>query len=305
MKAIYQGVDITNEIDIIKANIIDNASGIADSIELVASDTKKLWSKWKPLKGDTIALEQGNLKSGIMFVDQLEQISGKFTIKAVSTPLQAKTARSRHWENIRFLELAKDIAGNYGFTVYSYGITDWLYEIVDQIEQPDFHFLHERCILEGYCLKITDSKVVLYDERYLEQQATVKDIYLDDIDIDHEFKTVTVGLYSSCEVQTADGLIKALYRPLSPPSGPILRKNIYVSSQAEAERFASGLLRYTNKLENFGRIQIEQDTGLAAGSNVNLIDIGLLDGKAFAHQVIHKIVNNKTILKLRKPLEGY
>lgn len=307
MNVIYQGTDISNSINIIKADIYDNASGVVDSLELIASDIEKLWSKWKPQKNNTIIINQRSFSSGTMFVDQIEQSSGKFIIKAISIPLDSKTLNSRYWENVRFLELAKDIASKYGFTVSTYGITNWLYENVAQLEQADFDFLYYRCLLEGYCLKITDKNVVIYDERYLEQQASVKDIYLDDIGTDYEMKAVSIGLYNSCEVQfiMGDDIIKSIYKPQNAPVGPIIKKSIYLSNQAEAERFSRGLLRYSNKLESFGRIQIEQDTGLAAGCNVTLVDMGLLDGKVFIYQVIHKLVKNKTVLRLRKPLEGY
>lgn len=307
MNVIYEGTDITNDIDTIKADITDNSSGVADGLELVTSDIKKLWSRWKPQKSDALIIKQGSFSSGTMFVDQLEQSSGRFAIKALSVPPNAKTPNTRYWENVRFLEFAKDIAGKYGFAVETYGVTNWLYENVAQIEQPDFDFLHFRCLLEGYCLKITDKKVVIYDEKYLEQQEAVKDIYLDDIGTDYEMKSITVGLYNSCEVQCSrsDGIIKSAYKPQNAPVGSILKKNIYLSSQAEADRFAKGLLRCSNKFETFGRIQIQQDTGLASGCNVTLVDIGLLDGKSFVYQAVHKLINNKTVLKLRKPLEGY
>jgi hypothetical protein len=307
MNVIYQGIDISNSIDIIKADICDNASGVADNIELVASDIEKLWNKWKPQKNDTIIIKQGSFSSGTMFVDHIEQSPGKFVIKAISVPLEAKTPNSRYWEHVRFLELAKDIASKYGFIVETFGITNWLYENVAQIEQADFEFLHYRCLLEGYCLKITDKKVVIYDERYLEQQAIVKSIYLDDLGTDYEMKSVAVGLHNSCEVQCsrAEGVITSIYKPQIALVGPILKKNIYLSDQAEADRFARGLLRYANKFEISGRIQIEPDTGLAAGCNVKLVDAGLMDGKNFVYQTIHKLVSNKTVLRLRKPLEGY
>jgi hypothetical protein len=158
-------------------------------------------------------------------------------------------------------------------------------------------------MLEGYALKITDKKVVIYDERYIESQEPVKTVYLSDFDGNFKFKSKSTEVYAVCRV--AYGSIQSEYKR---PGiyGPILDvSNVVLSSQAEADRYAKNILRYHNKYEQPGKCTIQLNTGLAAGNNIRIVGVGIADGKQFCEQVIHKLVDGKTVLNLRRPLEGY
>ncbi len=307
MQVIYEGKDITQSIEVHNANLIDNAGNIADGIELEFSDTKGLWSKWKPNKNDTVELKNSESSSGIMFVDQIEQSRGKFIIKALSIPQEAKTTRTRYWEKVRLFEVGKDIASKYGFTFKTFGAIDYQYERIGQLNQADLDFFSYRCILEGYVLKVYSKQLILYDERYLEQQKAVKNINLEDINGDFKFKSISTGLYKACTVTgyTAVGFVKSTFSPSGAPNGPELTKSFYLSNQPEAERFSKGLLRFENKKESQGVINIKLDSGIAAGNNINILGIGLADGKYFIERAAYDLKNEKLGLKLRKPLEGY
>ncbi|WP_157833806.1 phage late control D family protein [Ruminiclostridium josui] len=308
MNIIYEGVDITDSIEVSKADIIDNAGGIADSIDLRFADTEGLWSKWKPLKGHKINVLEGGFSSGTMFTDYISQSRGSIRLKGLSIPLEAKTTKTKAWESIRLLGMAKEIAGRYGFVLETYGgVNDYLYERIDQINQADFEFLSYRCMLEGYVLKIWDGKVIIYDEQTYERKEPVKEIILEQLDGDYEFKTVSSGLFSSCSITsvTVSETITKEFKPSTAPVGPILKQKMFVSNLAEAERYCRGLLRYSNKTENIGRIKLELDPELAAGSCVDISGIGLADGKYFIDWAVHSLKEKKTILSLRKPLEGY
>lgn len=307
MNIFYEGVDITNSIEIRKADIVDNAGGCADSIDLSFADTEGLWSKWKPLKGHKINVLEGGFSSGVMFTDYISQSRGSIRMKGLSLPPKAKTGKTKAWESIRFLQMAGEIANTHGFTLETFGVTDYLYERLDQINETDFDFLLHRCIVEGYSLKICNSKVVIYSEQDFEAKVAVKTLSLDQFDGDYEFKTASTGLYSSCAINcsTPSGMITKEYKPPSAPAGPVLKPLVYVKSLAEAERYCKGMLRAANKNENTGKIQIELDPDLAAGACVEIDGAGLAAGKYFIDQAVHKLKDKKTILKLRKPLEGY
>lgn len=302
MQLIYEGKDITQAVEINKADITDTAGGIADSLEIYANDTKGLWSSWKPQKNDTIQLNQNGFSSGLMFIDELEQQRGFYIIRALSLPQKAKTHNTKCWEDVRFLEFAGEIANKYGFELQTYGIENYLYSRLDQNEQADFEFLAFRCMLEGYMLKISDKKVIIYDERYMESQPAAKTIYLSDFDGTYKFKSKSTGIYGSCEL--SKNSLKSTY--LTSAYGPILRiKDIDTTNQAEADRYTKNILRSYNKQETTGKITIKLDTGITAGNNIQIADVGMADGKYFVEQAVHSLVIKKTALRLRRVLEGY
>lgn len=304
MQIIYQGKDITNSVEVKSTSITDNAGGVADSVDITFADTEKLWSKWSPQKNDTVQVKHEGFDSGIMFVDELQQERGIFTVRALSIPQTAKSENTKTWEEVRFLELALDCCKNNGFTLETYGVENQLYERVDQIDTPDFAFLSQRCMLEGYVLKLTNKKAVIYSERYLESLVSAKTIYLEDIDGNYKYFISSMNIYQKCRVTY--GNIKFEYIPNNAPSGPILKVNkLPVYSVAEAERFSKNLLRYHNKQEIKLKFTTEIEVGVAAGNVINIAGFEMFEGAYFVHKLIHDVVNNKTYYTLRKKLEGY
>lgn len=304
MKVKYQGTDIANKVDIKKADTIDNAGGIADSVELHFADPRGFWSQWQPQKNDQVELLQDGFSSGLMYIDELEQQRGLFIIKALSIPQEAKTSKTKAWDKVRFLEIAGDIAKNYGFQLKTYGITNHIYERVDQFEKADFDFLSWLCLLEGYVLKINDKSAIIYDERYMEAQSPVKTINLYNYDGQYRFTNKATGIFSYCKLIYGD--LRSEFKPVNGPSGPTLKINdVYVSSLAEADRYSRNILRSRNKYEFTGGFTIELDSGIGAANSVQIKGIGLADGKHYCSKVVHRLVDKKTSISSRKPLEGY
>lgn len=303
MQVIYEGKDIFPAIDVHKCEVIDNAGGRADSIELNFSDSKGEWSRYQPKRGDTVKVIHKGFDTGLCFADVVAQSRGICTAMATPLPLHSKTKHTQAWENIRFHEFAAEIAGRYGFTFKPYEIENPLYSRVEQICVPDFAFLQKRCVFEGYTLKVTDRSLVVYNERTFEKKPPVRTIYRQQVDGDFNLKRKTSDIYTSCTVsyngitaQTVDTSIMASDFSVS---------NVYVSSPAEAKRFSQGLLRNKNKQQYTGRLIIPLDMTLAAGATLQLQDFGLSDGRYFIDSVTHSTVDSCTTLRLRQTIEGY
>lgn len=308
MQLIYQGKDITNDVKVLQADIRDTAGGEADSVDILLSDTDKLWREWFPEKGDILEVKQDGFSSGAMFVDYISPIRGMFVLKSRSTPLDAKTERTRTWENVRFLQVATDISGNYGFTLSTHNITNWLYDRLDQVEIPDFRFLAGQCMQEGYCLKVQNRKVIIYDEQTLEKSKPVRTITPQDFVGDYAFYSISDGLFSGCLVRYLDStgsLISYSFSPSGAPKGPVLKPKLRAVNLAEAQRYAQGALRYRNKWEIYGDFHLTLDTGIAAGNTLMLDGMGGFNGRYFIDSCIHQLMANKSRLRIRKVLEGY
>ena len=304
MRLIYEGKDITNDVEINKADIYDRAGGKADSMDLIIADTISLWSKWKPAKGDRIKYQSKGFDTGIMYVDEWEQDPGIIILRAISTPLESKTEKTRTWRNIRFLKIAQDISAIYGLTLKTYHINNHLYDHIDQVRETDFGFLNRLCIREGYALKITDQKAVIYDERTMEQSEPVITITNPD---NYSFKSFSDGLKSNCIIKYLTNTGKTIEYEFKIPgvSGGTLKINEYLGSQAEAERFSKGYLRSINKYETTGAVIIPFNGKVAGGNMVKVTGVGLSDGRYFVDSITHRLTNGETDIYLRRPLEGY
>ena len=163
MKIIYEGTDIYPEISVHRCYHDMYADKQSDELLLKLNDTRELWDRWSPKKGDTIAVEDGAAKTGKMFVESVVPESGLITLRAYSAPQSTKDKRSKSWEKVKFLQLIQELAGRHGLTVETYGITDQTYDYVEQNNLPDFAFLQARCTLEGAAFLVYDGKLVVYD----------------------------------------------------------------------------------------------------------------------------------------------
>lgn len=302
MQLIYEGKDITSYANVRRADLTDNADGELDSLDLILDDSKGYWSRWRPEKNHAVQVKDSGFNTGIMYIDEIGQQRGAIILRGLPVKQEAKTEYIRAWDKIRFLELAREVAGRYQLQLEAYGVQEQLYSRVDQCG-ADLQFLAWRCALEGYALKVTGGKLVIFSQSYMESQAAARTIKPCDIDGDFVYKDKSTQIYSACRI-TYQGIQGEFIAP--GVYGPTLKYfDLAVGSIGEAQRFARGLLRAKNCMEKTFACTLRYDAGIAAGNTVELSGFGLADGKYLVHQVIHKFVIGKTSVKLRRPLEGY
>lgn len=303
MQLYYEGKDITNSIEIRKADITDNAGEELDSLDLILNDTKGLWSAWGPEKNNSVQIKAEGFDSGIMYIDEISQQRGSIIIRALPIKQEAKTPYNKAWDNVRFMEFCQDIAKKQSLELKTYGIENYLYPRVDQHEQADLRFLAWRSLLEGYTLKVTNGSIVIFSEKYMENQDPIKILTPDDIDGDFFFKDKSSNIFGSCKI-----INKEYPYQFTDPKlfGAVLKYyDISVNSLGESERYSKGLLRAKNKFEKTLGCNIKFSSGIAAGNMITAANFGIANGKYFIYQIIHRLVENKSTLRLRKPLEGY
>ncbi len=303
---IYNNEDITKEINIKKCVIHDNAGDGADDVGIVFPDGDKLWSKWKPKRGDTVIVKSDSLTTGLMYVDGTSQDAGLFTINAISTPLSVKRPKTRIWRNIRFTEIITDIANANSLKPTLYGVSDYAYNAISQFNQSDIDFLNNICIREGCCCKVTDGNLVVFNEKYIESLESTTKLTPEDVEPNYTF-SISDSLYQRFTVLYSVPFGETIYytsfdNEIIGASG---RKIEYLSSIAEAERWSKCYLRYNNKFQKTAWLPMKQASDIAAGSVLYLEKFGAYDGKYYVYKVSHDTVNNKSYLNLRQPLSKY
>lgn len=302
MNFIYEGKDIINNIDIKKATIIENSGGLLDNVIAQVNNSVNEWSEWKPKKNDKLELKHEGFTSGNMYIDEIAQHSALVVLKALPIKQEAKQSNTKTWENIRLNELLSEFAAKLGLTLKTYNTDNFLYSKLNQLNQPDFSFLAQRCALEGYVLKLLNNEMIVYNERYMESITSGISIDKSEIDDDFEYLDKSDEIYKSCNVM--DGNINYTYT--SNAYGPVLNiRDITINDLAEAQRFAKNLLRNKNKFEKTLKLRKKLDTSITAGNTVDIKNFGLADGKYYIYQAKHMLAGEKTELRLRGVLEGY
>lgn len=301
-KIFYKGKDITENIEILSAIICDNAGGRADTCSMILSDRNKIWREYPPIKGDTIELIYEDFKSGIMYIDEFYLHRGVIKIDAIATPLSAKNTQKRSWTNISFKQLANELTNQIGLNISFYNVNDHTYVLIEQKNISNLALLNDLCILEGLRLKIINNNAVIYDEKYFENNETVINLCETDFVGDYSFLCKNSKMYSSIMLEYGQYKYNAISKNVLNAASLII-DDIKVYSDSEAERFSNNLLKYYNKNEYTGEFTIKLKC-IAAGSNVNINDLGAFNGKNFIEKVTHNLIKNTSTLKVRKVLGG-
>ena len=301
----YNGVEITGSVSVNRCYHDMYAAGRSDTLHLRLNDVRYLWDAWGPQAGDEIRIDYGTITTGTMFVVSAIPENGYFNINAQAAPKSGFEPQRKAWQQVRFLQLGREIAERNGLAFSSYGVTDRLYSYILQDGVGDFEFLHHRAKLEGCAFLVFDKRLILYSEAYMEslKPSEVLEVSADG---QYQYQDRRSEMYGSCIVEsgayfgehTAGNGSDRLYRP----------KNIgSIGGADEAARFAKGLLRSVNKGCCGGFVRANVLTGYAAASVIRLKNprAPSWDGPVFLEHIRNDYGKGTSKLFFRRPLEGY
>ncbi len=304
MKVIYEGTEINLEVS--DCRIYDNMGGKADSLVISFADIKNECRKWNFAKDNTIEIIDSPFSSGIMYVDGFGCSRGSYDIDAISIKKSFKTKKTRTWENVKFLDLAKDLTEELGLNLKTYGVNDFQYSRVDQVQKNNIEFLNYRSMLEGYNLKISNGKALIVSEEFLKGQKEVLTLEPSLFIGKYDFKCTSNHIYHGCEIVSfSKSLIKGRYINDNFSGDVIKINNISIGSIGEANRFSKNVLLSLNKNETIGVFTINKNTSLAAGNLINIENLDSFNGKYVIENIIHDLIGGRSKLTVRKVLEGF
>ncbi|MDR1510840.1 MAG: hypothetical protein LBS53_14545, partial [Synergistaceae bacterium] len=302
VKLIYEGADISKDIApfLLSFEYTDKSSGECDDLQISLEDREGLWrDPWFPEKGSRISAtiitenwdkpeENLSLYCGSFEIDEIEISEAPMTvsIKAVSAPRSTNLrdeAKNKNWEGYKLSGIAGDIASNAGLSLEYLAPKDPQYDTRNQSKQSDMAFLMELCRDTGLALKVTDDKIVIFDEEEFESHsATTKITRGDRRILSMSVKTKMAGTFKKAQVRyndtesdetfnvyTEDGIVG---------SGQTLQINQRVKNGAEAEDLAKSKLHEANKNEVTGSFNLVGDLSFAAGVNIEISGYGAFDG---------------------------
>lgn len=303
MKVIYEGSEVNLEVSDCRIN--DNMGGKADSLTISFADIKKECRKWGFIKGHTIEIIEEPFSTGVMYVDGFCCSSGSYTVEALSIKKSFKTKRTRTWENVKFLDLAQDLLEDLELKLETYGVNNFQYLRVDQIQKNNIEFLNYRCMLEGYNLKISNGKALVISEEFLKNQNEVLTLEPSSFVGKYNFKCTSNHIYGGCEIiSNSKTFIRSSYIS-DKLNGDIIRiADIPISSIGEANRFAKNILMYLNKGEISGVFTINKNTSIAAGNVLRIENLDSFNGRYIIENIMHDSILSKSKVTVRKILEG-
>lgn len=338
----YNSTDISADISrhLKSISYTDNLSGEADDLQITLEDREGLWqSTWMPEKGALLdatlqqkhwqnlsALPQ-SLRLGLFEIDEITSSGypSEVQIKAVSVPdnnTLRGTERSRSWEKAKLQVIANDIATAAGMSLFWDSEENPVLDRAEQTEQSDLSFLYAICKDKGLALKISDKKIIVFDEaKYEAEKAKITivkpgTVYKKEpgmkylfVGTGYSLRTKIRDIYAACRVNYQQGSsksnIEATYT-VAGKKGKTLQVNEQVESVAEALNLAKKRLREKNKDEVTGSLNMLGNFILLSGVTVNLLGFGAFDDKYLITRASHDIGSGYTTnIDVRRCLNGY
>lgn len=300
LKILYNGKDITKDISVSSCIHDMFACSQADKLLIKFNDAKRLWDGWKPSKEDVISVSYGIAKTGAMYIDSVVPENGLMTLRASSIPPTAMDKTDKSWENVHLLQLAKEIASRHGLEFEKYDVEDRIYSYVRQPNISDFEFLQQRCNLESLAFVVYDKKLVLYDETKLETAEPVKQV---NITADNDFSYTDSSQKGYGKIAVSNGSLTGNYTSGSGLTNALTQTiSTAISGQAEADRFAKGLLRQANKNLTNGVFKLPLMREFSAGSVMKIVTTGAnsWNGNGFVSHIRQDYINSTSKVFFRK-----
>lgn len=340
--------------DLLSFSFTDSETNTADSLSITLKDETGKWAqRWNPDPGERVKayIKQkvngkisGTLNCGKFFVDTMK-VQGApriFEMGAVSVPLNKsirKRIKSKAWEKTTLKKIATAIADEANVKLLWDSDTNPEYDRVDQKKESDLKMLSRLCDEAGLSLKVTDEKLVIFDQHYYENKKPIKTITLCKSDVlNYSFETCQSDLYKSVTVSYRSPRTKkkgkaggytfdlktgrkvttkktknpavytyTAYDPEADENGQEYYLKSRCTSIDEAKRKATAMLRKLNRRGVTGDITTIGDVDLVAGAVVAVKGFGIFDGNFIVGIAKHDYTQSgyTTSIQLRRVQKGY
>lgn len=299
---LHKGVNIADSIKVSKCYSSDRYGGMLDdlTIEFAVENHNIAF-----YENDELAIKtSGGFETGTMYLDSCIGNDGRFAIKALSYKQKSKKRKSKMWQCVKLSKIIGDVAKNSDLETLLYGVEDYTYQSVAQVNETDLQLLARLCKREGYSVKCDDGNLIVFNEYYLENNSTAISISKSDVNGNYSFSRSLNGL-SSMTVGYFNILTKKTLSYTatdSDISGGEDNRIEFLSDIGEAQRFAKGYLRDANKNYITGIIEMPFNKNISAGTVADLTGFDEFDERYVVYEVRHDYVKEQTAIKVRKIL---
>jgi hypothetical protein len=277
----------------------------SDRVRVTLSDPSGLLDAWAVAPGMELSADCEGASTGVMWIAEVRPHADGAELVARSAPAPCFVPRRKAWEGVGLHRMVKEIALECGLEPEMHGVEDNAYGYVMQDGEGNLEFLSWLLAFEGCACIVHDRKLVVYDEAYMEGFAPLLYLdvtgsddyeYIDETDFFVNRLTTGAGKFTGvATVEDADGYDVTWFTGCP------------ASSDAEAYRFAAGMLRGHNKGLMRGHVRTGFMPGAYPGGVAELKNEmnKRWDGPVFVTRVRHEGDAEGTKIFFRRIPEGY
>lgn len=215
---IFNKVDISDEIahSISSLNYTDNSKNAIDDLEIELENLDYRWFKeWYPDENAQLLVgiheelenETNFLDLGTFYVDEPTFEDHKLTLKCLALPLDQNIRDQKNsvaWERVTLKELVMQIANKHEMNAELYA-ENVFFERLDQNKETDLAFINRVVKEIGLNMKVSDDKIIIFDDEEMEKNDTIEVFNIKDYRIrSFSLKKKNKEIYDKVEVSYYD-----------------------------------------------------------------------------------------------------
>lgn len=292
VRLIYEGTDITEDVDIIECVCRDVSNGESDWVNLKV-DHARNWIRRKPQKNDKIQVLRSGFDSKTLFLNAILMEDGAFRIIATGAKCKPFPARWQSYENKTLSSIMNQCAGELGMGAKMYGINGSIsYDYLLRKNKIAPKFLEELCALEGAALKTLDGNYVAIGIEYAQNIPAKHEIELSADQADAAWIDRRDNAWACVQIKTPFG--SAIARDKNATGMTQVITDVTVDNDAQAYRWAKGILMAHNRSCELLKIESEFNPGYIAMGRIDVTGETNANGEWIIREAEHDMVDSKS-----------
>ncbi len=260
---IFNKVDISDEIahSISSLNYTDNSKNAIDDLEIELENLDYRWLKeWYPDENAQLLVgiheelenETNFLDLGTFYVDEPTFEDQKLTLKCLALPLDQNIRDQKNsvaWERVTLKELVMQIANKHEMNAELYA-ENVFFERLDQNKETDLAFINRVVKEIGLNMKVSDDKIIIFDDEEMEKNDTIEVFNIKDYRIrSFSLKKKNKEIYDKVEVSYYDPDKKKVVKEIITKEELDKRNEVTTGDSEEKESKAKDSKKTNKKIQ--------------------------------------------------------
>lgn len=302
MQLLYEGTDITHEVDVVKCVHRDVSGGRCDSVE-IELENAAAWYRWQPQRDDMLEVQMDGYSTGALFLNSILPAAGKYRIIATSLPSTARRKAYASYEGMRISDIVDSCAAECGMDSALFGIEkDIVYPYLTRDKEGAPAFLSRILQREGAVLKALNRRLTAISIEYAQAMEAAQIITISaDQPGTHYLRRDNVKL-ASITIKTPFASGNA-----EDTDAPYGQHEVFTDYPAvdmmQASRWARGLLLFCNRASEELSVSMEFNPGLTAMTRIDIESMTDADGQWLIDEVEHDFFQRRSKAKLLRCIE--
>lgn len=301
MRLKYEGVDITDSVDVRRAAYRDGSGEALDMLD-VELENAASWHGWKPRRGDRMEVVEGTYSTGVLYVDTAIPDGRRYRLIAASAPGAVHARAWAAFEDRRIGDILQGVAAECGMGWAAYGVnTSAKIPYLIRANEKCSGFLARLAMLESAAMKFVGGKATMIGIAYAQNLTAAQTL---------EITTETPGVYyhrsegmrlAGIQVYGARGRGKA--SDSGAADGMWQKVYLPVCDDIQAARWARGLLLHHNQQAEVLELNTPFNAGMTALAPVEVLGTEAMAGRWIVREAEHEFVGGTTRTMLMRSIE--